>query len=550
MRAFTRVVAFFAALLLITYGLSDTEEQADRLWLLMLLAAGVLLALAFWPWGTRTLPVFNRTLLRWATIILVGFTLMSVQLVRVQVVESGRTVGRVVEAPNGEIVANPRERIKALEVQRGRILDRDGRVLADSVLRDDGTYARTYPEPATGPLIGYYSPALYGASNIEAAFDEYLSGEDGGNPAEEWLNGLLHQDTRGYDLRLTIDLGLQQLATDLLAGRPGAVVLLDPATGEVLAMVGAPAFDPNQLYANAGQQTPEQLEAIQGYWARLNDDPDRPLIFRPTDGLYSPGSTFKTVTATAIIDSEQATPESVYRDEGIFEVDGRIIEEANRPDPNRANWTLEESYAYSLNVVFAQLGLQLGSGGIWDYGSRFGFGDAVPFDFDTAPTQLANAREELANRALLADTGFGQGQILASPLQMAMVVAAVVNDGEMMRPHVVDQAMKADGEVVERFGDDTWRRVMSGESAAAMRQLMIASSAYGYAQAAQIDGMTVGGKTGTAELGEGEPHSWFTGFAEVDDRALVAAVIVEHGGPGSQAALPIGRALLEAALAP
>jgi peptidoglycan glycosyltransferase len=104
--------------------------------------------------------------------------------------------------------------------------------------------------------------------------------------------------------------------------------------------------------------------------------------------------------------------------------------------------------------------------------------------------------------------------------------------------------------VVERFGDDTWRRVMSGESAAAMRQLMIASSDYGYAQAAQVDGMTVGGKTGTAELGEGEPHSWFTGFAEVDDRALVAAVIVEHGGPGSQAALPIGRALLEAALAP
>jgi peptidoglycan glycosyltransferase len=547
MGTFIRLAAFFGAMLVIAYGFSDTDGQADRVWLLLLLAAGVLLAVAWWPRGTRSLPVFNRTILRWSAIILVCFTLVSIQLVRVQIVESSRIVHRVAEAPNGETASNPRLRLQALEMQRGKIFDREGRVLADTIEREDGTYERTWPELSTAPLIGYYSPEMYGSTNIEAAYDEYLSGRDGGNPAEEWLNGILHKQRPGYDVRLTIDLGLQNLAAELMADRPGAVVLMDAETGEMLAMYGAPVFDPNQLYANLGQQTSEEVEAIQAYWAELNANPDAPLIFRPTDGLYNPGSTFKTVTASAIIDSGQAKLDTVFRDEGVFEVDGRIIEELNRPDPDRVNWTLEESYAYSLNVVFAQLGLQLGSQEMWDYAQRFGFGEAIPFDFDVVQTQLANSRDELNNRTLLADTGFGQGQILASPLQMAMVVAAAVNDGVMMQPMVVDRVTGEGGKVLEDFDSDDWRRAISGDSAAAVRDLLLATVEYGYSSAAAIDGLTVGGKTGTAEVGEGEPHSWFVGFAEQGERKLVVSVIVEHGGPGSQSALPVGRALLESA---
>jgi peptidoglycan glycosyltransferase len=265
--------------------------------------------------------------------------------------------------------------------------------------------------------------------------------------------------------------------------------------------------------------------------------------------LYTPGSTFKTVTVAAAIDAGVADPGKVYDDAGIFEVDGRVIEERNRPDESKVRWTLEESYAYSLNIVFAQVGLNdLGPDVLWEYASRFGFGDEIPFDLPTAETQLVGSRVDLGNRALLADTAFGQGEILASPLQMAMVVAAVVNDGVMMRPWVGEVALDEQGNVIERFEHGEWRRVISGDSAATVRALMLASVAYGYASAAAIPGATVGGKTGTAEVGEGEPHAWFTGFAEANGRRLVVAIVVEHGGAGSQTALPIGRTLLASAL--
>lgn len=550
MTTFIRLAAFVGALLVLGYGFGDTDQDADRVWLLSLGVAGVLLGIAWWPRATRNLPIFNRTLLRWATIILVGFALVSVQLVRVQIVQSARTLGRVGEAPNGEVVTNPRDRLRALEMQRGRILDREGRVLADTVQLDDGTFARTWPELSTAGLIGYYSPSLYGATNIEEAFDAYLSGEEGGDPAEEWLNGVLNEEQRGYDLGLTIDLDLQQQADELLAGRPGAVVLLDAETGAVLAMVGAPTFDPNRLYANLGQQTDEEIEAIQAYWAEINADESGPLIFRPTQGVYNPGSTFKTVTASALVDTGEATAETVYRDEGILEVEGRVIEEANRPDPSTVNYTLEESYAYSLNVVFAQIGLQLGSDDLLDYANRFGIGERIPFDIPTtSDSQVASSREALNNRALLADTGFGQGEILVSPLQMALVAATVANDGVRPAAHVVDSVLGEDGEVLDNLNTDDGKRVMSEESAATMQRLMRASVDYGYARGVTVDAENVGGKTGTAEVGEGEPHSWFTGYAEAGERSYAVAVIVERGGPGSQAALPIGSAMLQAVLA-
>lgn len=549
MVTFLRFAAFAAAMIVLAFGFSDTDQQADMFWLACLAGAGVLLAIAWWPRGTRSLPIFNRTILRWSTIILVGFALVTVQLVRVQIVESSRTIARVGEAPNGEVIVNPRERLKALDMRRGRIFDRDGQMLADTIQREDGTYQRTYPELATAPLIGYYSPQIYGSSNIELEFDEYLNGEEGGNPAEEWLNGILHESKLGYDLGLSVDLELQQQAVDLLAGRPGAVVLLDAETGAVLAMAGAPLFDPNQLYANDGQLNSAEVTAVQDYWAQLNADENAPLVFRPTQGLYTPGSTFKTVTSSAYLDTGEGDSNTIFRDEGLFEVDGRVIVEPNRPDPTQVDYTLEESFAYSLNVVFAQIGLQIGAQTLWDYATRFGFGEQIPFDFYTTEgTQVASSREVLNNRALLADSGFGQGEILTSPLQMAMVMAAIENGGEMPRPYVVETVLNEDGEVLERFGSETWRRVMHAETAESVRQLLLASAEFGGAQGIGIDGATTGGKTGTAEAGAGEPHAWFIGFGEVNDRKLVVSVIVEHGGRGAETALPIGKAMLEAGL--
>ncbi|HAX24568.1 MAG TPA: penicillin-binding protein 2 [Thermomicrobiales bacterium] len=549
MNRFLRFASFITALLVVGYGLGETSDRADERWLLLLAGAGIMLAVAWWPRGTRSLPIYNRTVLRWATIIVVGFTLVTIQLVRIQVVEGNRIASRSAETADGQVVQNPRERLRALQVQRGSILDRHGQVLADSVQIKDGTFIRRYPNTEAAGLIGYYSPALYGSTNIERAFDQYLSGQKGGNPAEEWLNGVVHADKRGYDVGLSIDINLQAKANELLAGRPGAVVLMDAQTGEVLAMAGAPSFDPNRLYANTGQQSDEEMATIRAYWAELIADPNAPLVFRPTQGLFSPGSTFKTVTASALVDSGKANADTVFRDEGLFEVDGRVVEEPNRPDPTQINFTLEQAYAWSLNVVFAQIGLQLGSDTLLDYAQRFGFGSSLAFDFPTAETQIASSRDELNNRALLADTGFGQGQILATPLQMAVVAATIANDGAAPRPSVVEQVVDPDGNVLERFAHGDGHRVISPESAATMRRLMEASASYGYARGVEIDGATVGGKTGTAEVGEGEPHSWYTGYAISGNRRIAVAVIVEHAGAGSKVALPIGAEMLRAALA-
>lgn len=548
--ALRRVTATAAAIALLVYGMVAIDEHSDASWLVCLGLAGICLLFAWWPSGTRSLPIFNRTMLRWGTIVLVAFFLMTVQLVKVQVVESSQTYNRIEVTENGDVFQNPRVNLEAANERRGRILDRDGAVLADSMQRDDGTFERTYPESATAPLIGYYSPPLFGASGIEASFNDYLSGDKGGNPVVEWFDDLLHRQRGGYDLGMTIDLDLQRKAVEVLGERAGAVVLMDATTGEVLAMAGYPTFDPNQLYANAGQQTDDELAAINDYWASLINDPDSPLVFRPTQGLYTPGSTFKTVTSSASIAADVADPDTIYRDEGSLNVDGRIIIELNRPDTSKVDWTLEEAYSYSLNVIYAQVGLQLGADTLWDYASRFGFSEAIPFDIPTEESQIASSMDALTtSRALLAGTSFGQGEILTTPLQMAMVASAIANEGVMMKPFLVNTVMDEEGDVLERFRPEQWREVISEDTANTVRSMMLASVDYGFASGAQIEGVTVGGKTGTAETGGDESHAWFTGFVEDGERKLVVSVIVEHGGSGGAVALPIGRELLVQALA-
>lgn len=547
--AIRRFLATVVAAMLIVYGMASTDENANKFWLLCLAGAGVALLFAWWPSGTRTLPIFNRTMLRWGTIIVVAFFLISVQLVKVQVVESNQTYNRVVLTDSGDVFQNARVNRETASQRRGSVLDREDRVLAESVMREDQTFERVYPEPSAAPLIGYYSPPLFGASQLEASFNSYLSGSEGGNPVVEWFDTLLHRERGGYDLRLTLDLDLQQQAVELLGERAGAVVLMDATTGEVLAMVGYPTYDPSRLYANAGQQTDEELAAINAYWDELLSDPASPLVFRPTQGLYPPGSTFKTATASAAIAEDVAEPDTVYRDEGSLNVDGRVIIELNRPDESKVDWTLEEAYSYSLNVIFAQVGLQLGAETLWEYGTRFGFEEAIPFDILTEAGQIASSKEALlTSRALVADTAFGQGEILTTPLEMAMVVSAVANGGVMMEPFLVQEVLDEEGDVLERFRPDQWREVVSEEVAASVRSMMLASVDYGFASGAKIEGVTVGGKTGTAETGGEESHAWFTGFAEDGERILVVSVIVENGGSGGAVALPIGRDLLVQAL--
>jgi len=538
-----RTGAFVASVLIIVYGVVRTEDRADPRWLLLLGLIGCLWFLALW---TRFSPRLGRTtvsLVQVALALCVGFGLVTVQVLRAQILDRDRILARAANPASG--IVDIRRYLDERRTERGRILLRDGTVIARDEVRSDGSRYRVY-EGASAYLAGYYSPALFGAAGIEAAYDTVLSGQAALN-WETWLDGVLHRPRRGNDVILTIDSRLQELGQTLLGDRSGGAIVLDADTGAVLALVTAPGYDPNRLSVPLDASDAE-LENARRYLAELQADGRGPLLLRPIQGLYVPGSIFKTVTAAAAFEFGVAQPDTIYRDDGALVIDSRVIIEQNRPDPNRVSYTLKEGYGYSLNVVFAQLGLQLGAQRLEQMARSVGFGETIPFDLPVAPSQLARSPDFLVSQAGIAETAFGQGQLLVTPLQMALVATAVVRDGTIPQPYVVEEIRRPNGSTVERHRPTTWRRAFSDATARALRDLMVWSVEHGYAQGARIEGATVGGKTGTAEVGNQPPHAWFLGFAEHNGRRIVVAVVIEHGGSGAQVALPVGRALLEAAL--
>jgi penicillin-binding protein A len=528
----------------VAYGLWYQDGLSDGRWLALLGGGWLLLLLCLWPRLPERAPAFNRTALRTAALLASVFVVLSVQLIRIQVVQSEDTTERVATDPaSAEVIANPRIQIADLEVDRGSVFDRRGAVLADTVF-EGGVARRVYPDPESAYVVGYFSPLLYGKAGLEATYDDELSGQEGNNAIVRTINDLLGRAQEGLDLQLTIDAELQRTAHALLEGRPGGAVLLDVETGEVLVLASNPHFDPNRIFT-AG---PAERDQAAVYWSSLLADPLRPLVPRATSGLFTPGSTFKVVSAAAVIEAGFATPDSTYEDDGELDVEGHLIVEQNRPDDTRTVWTLREGLAWSLNVVFAQVGLQLGPDLMRQFGERFGFGDAPPFDLPLAASQLASSPEFLDAAPALADTAFGQGELLATPLHMAMIAAAIANDGEMMRPYLVAALETEAGDRVETTEPQTWRRAVSAGTAAQVRDLMVASVEGGLAQAAVVEGYVVGGKTGTAETGDGEPHAWFIGFIGDPEPRYAVAVVLEHGGAGLVGSLQIGRDLLAGAV--
>ncbi len=549
MSRFLRAASFVAGTFVLAYGLITTHEQSGSAWLVILLIGTVLLTIAVWPRLPRSAPAFERAVIRGTVLFLVGFLVLGVQLARIQVIDSNSIGMRSASASGDLVVQDPRRRLAASEVIRGSIVTADGQIVAQTTKNPDGSFARSYPDPATAYLAGYYSPLLYGSSNLEQAYDAELMGTKGGNPVTQWLDGVLHREKRGYDLKLSINDELQKQANQLLGDQRGAVVLMDAKTGAVVAMASTPNFDPNKLYVNSGTESVQQTADAKAYWAQLNDAGNSPLLLRPTQGLYVPGSIFKTVTASAAIQSGIADPNTVYRDEGALTVESRVIPEENRPDNNRINYTLTEAYGWSLNVVFAQVGLQVGADRLTEYAQHFGFGSEIPFDLPVNASQIQTDSNFLASQAALAVTAFGQGQLQATPLQMAMVADAVANGGNMMTPYLVNQIIDENGKVLSTRDPSVWQQAINADTSAKMRDIMIKSVQNGYASPAQIPGYVVGGKTGTAEVGgDKQPNAWFIGFAGKSDPQYVVAVVVENGGEGGKVALPIGKQMLQSAL--
>jgi peptidoglycan glycosyltransferase len=422
---------------------------------------------------------------------------------------------------------NPRVLSAFYDPERGRILDRDGNVLAESLA--EGT--RHYHDASVAHVLGYLD-ARYGSQGAELAFNEALSGRAPSGWAGAVRAEFDRQRRTGNDIVLTIDPQVQAAAAAALGARKGAVVALDPRNGEVLAMVSVPTYDPGAL-GTLGDD--------------LLNDPESPLLNRAISGLYPPGSTFKAVTATGILESGVARPDTTVECPGEIVIDGFAISCRNTAE-GVGTYPFKHAFTHSVNAIFADLGVQLGWAGLKDVARRYGFESRPDFTLEAATSQIHSPGTE-ETRTLLAETAFGQGQLLATPLQMAMVAAAIANNGVLMRPHIGLEE-RSDSGTASLLEAAASRQVMDPALAATMRDFMVSVVQNGQANGVNLPGVTVGGKTGTAEVGDGTSHAWFIAFAPAEEPRIAVAVIVENGGQGGVVASPIAGQVIRAALAP
>lgn len=421
---------------------------------------------------------------------------------------------------------NPRA--AAAAAARAKLVDRDGRVLAASVRLADGTYERRYPLGAAGAAVTGYSTYRHGNGGTEAAWNTLLTA---GDEAIQWLGPLAPRaDRTKADLQLTVDARLQQLAYQLLGGRRGAVVLLEPATGAILAMASAPAVDPAR---------------VDDAWAGIAGRDDAPLMNRAAQGLYPPGSTMKVLIALGALEQLALKPEqTVLACPGYLTVGDYRLEDA---DPRgHGSITLSRALAESCNVSFGTLGMRLGGKGMDKLFHN------TPWLQSPDNNTLRLEKPLFPNFAQLPDgelaqTAIGQGALLVTPLHMAALAAAVANDGVMMRPYLVS-ALREAGDARTLAEPEEWGKIASAGQAQAVGKMMALAVQAGTAGGAAVRGVTVAGKTGTAENAAGQPHAWFIGFAPVEKPSVAIAVLVENGGGGGAAAAPIAARLLQAAL--
>ncbi len=435
------------------------------------------------------------------------------------------TYWQVVRAPELKIEpTNTRSIQEEMRVKRGKIVSADGVVLADSI-KSGEDYDRTYPKGTlTSPWLGY-SSLMYGRAGIERVYNEDLSGQSGTLGVINQLTG----ERQGADLELTIDMGVQEAAAKALGERKGAVIALDPRTGAIIAMVSYPRYDP------------DRLEEI---WAELSVDEGRPLLNRATMGLYPPGSVFKTVVAAAALELGKVTVDSTFEDTGTFTAGGYVV--SNFDEKVYGKHDFSKAFASSINTTFAKIGVDLGAEAVAGYAAAFGFGQDPPWPLGGADSRFPDP--DGMDDAHVAQAAFGQGEVLASPLEMALIAAAIANDGKMMKPYIVNKVTSAKGTVLRKADPAVWAQPISGTTAATVRALMVQVVKSGTGTAASLAGVQVAGKTGTAEVAGAEPHAWFIGLAPAEAPTVVVVVIVENAGTGGSVAAPIVRRVIAAAL--
>ncbi len=436
----------------------------------------------------------------------------------VQAIEGPRLAGNI---------HDPRTAL--LAAYRGQILARDGTVLATN-----RGMTRVYPlGPAFAHVTGYAS-ARYGTTGLERAFDSVLTSHPAASNPIASLVSAFSRTTQppaiaGSSIVTTIDPHVQETLAHALAAYPRAAgVALDPRTGEVLALASVPSFDPAE---------------IDTLFPSLERDPSSPLVNRATDGLYPPGSTFKIFTAAAALDAGATTMQSTFTDPGSLRVGDFVLHD----NEGEATGTqdLTGAFALSSNVDFAQIALALGVERWIAEAQTWRLGDSLDFQLPATLDRLP-AKSEMTP-GVLAQLGFGQADLLVTPLRMAVVAATVASGGTEPRPFLV-RAVRFDGHDESVAEPASLAQPMSPEIAADLKAMMIAVVRRGTGTAAALPNVQVAGKTGTATIATGIAHSWFVAFAPAETPRVAVAIVVENGGYGATAAAPIARRVIAAAL--
>jgi peptidoglycan glycosyltransferase len=434
-------------------------------------------------------------------------------------------------------VLNKRTLIDQERIERGRILADNGEVLAKSVREPGGIWGRSYP---TGSLfaqaIGYSNLAYGEAAGLEESRGSELRGLQTGLDS---IFGQLTPRRVGDDVYTTLDPPAQRLARQLLAGRLGSVVALDPRTGAIKVMYANPSYDNNNPAA-----------AQRG----LNG---QTLFDRSIQGGYPPGSTFKVVTAAAALDSGRYTPNSVLNGNSPQTVSGVPLE--NDGNASYGQVTLTKALTDSINTVFGPLGVALGRPTMQMYMKRFGFYSVPPLDYPPDQMNSSGVRVHAAGRLVyptnpnvdLGRISIGQERLLATPMQMAMVASAVANNGTLMAPRFTSKVVNQDGQTVETINPTVYSHVMKPAAARALKQMMTDVVEEGTGQNANLEGIKVAGKTGTATVGPNIDDPWFIGLAPVANPKVVVAVALEHipNGYGGTYAAPIAAQIMKLLLA-
>lgn len=439
---------------------------------------------------------------------------------------------------------NSRQLYQDFGRQRGAILV-DGRAIAESVpSNDEFNYQRVYNEPELyAHLTGYYSLSL-SATQLEAAESEILAGTSSSLFYDRVVRLFSGVDSQGASIELTIDPEIQRLAFDLIPeGQRGSIVVMEPSTGNILAMVSKPTYDPNLL---SGHDT----AVIEENAAVLSEQPGLSIYTNPaTESLVSPGSVFKLIDAAAALESGQYDAESEIPNPPALEfpgIDYALPNFVTGGCASRSTADLEFALEQSCNTPFAQIALDLGEEAIQEQAAKFGFGEQLRI-----PTRvIASIFPSDLSDPELAQSAVGQFDTRVTPLQMAMVASAIANGGEQMKPQLIKSVRAADLELIESPEPEVLRRSVSEETADQLTEWMVNVVDNGTATAAQVPGVEVAGKTGTAEVTETGDNAWFTGFAPADNPQVALSIVMENVDipTGQQLTSPSAKRLIEAVL--